>query len=195
MQSLPQEPSAVDLGVVKIKHWVTWRDKDVVTRVTSTAIMAGSVDAEYPGTRNALHLHLEVVDVAGGYDVVEDGGVVGVLLDHGTLQIAREAAWVVGQTGAGAIAPNGSTGQVQSDGTEVDLHVLERSGRHAPTAGTSGQVKRRQAGAGSQGIVGSWALVDAIAGHGSVATVKDGGLLQAGNGRQSPVPILEAVRK
>lgn len=60
---LPNPPSTIDLSVVKPECWVSWRNKDVSTRVTTDGEVTGCMNAVETTRKVTLHDGLEVVDV------------------------------------------------------------------------------------------------------------------------------------
>ena len=70
---LPDPPSTIDLSVVNPECWVSWRNEDISTWVTTNGEVTGSVHAVESGCEVSLHDGLKAADVGVVGD--EIGGV------------------------------------------------------------------------------------------------------------------------
>lgn len=190
-QHLPDPPDTVDHGVVKVEDRLAGRGVDITAGVTTEGVVATAVDANVTASGNTLHHHLEVVDVLGLENVVEDAGGVGVSRVDGIAQISLQAARVPGKGVRGG--QGGAAGKVEGRGAQVDGHILEGTSLDATATGTGGEVDGRQAGGGAEDDILLASDVSTIASHGVVATIEHGRSVQAGDGGDGPVPVLRLV--
>lgn len=187
-QHLPDPPDTVDHGVVKVEGRVAGRGVDITAGVAAEGVVATAVDANVTASGDALHHHLEVVDVLGLEDVVEDAGGVGVSRVDGIAEISLQAARVP-RKGVGD-GQGGAAGQVEGRRAQVDGHVLEGTSLDTTATGTGGQVDGRQARGGAEDDILLARDVRTVAAHGVVAAIEHGRRVQAGDGGDGPVPVL-----
>lgn len=83
--------------MVQVKGRVAGRAEDVVRRVSAHGVVPAAVHANVACAGDALHLHLEVVHGLRLDDVVVDGGGVGKRLEDVVVEIAAQAARVIGE--------------------------------------------------------------------------------------------------
>lgn len=140
------------------------------------------------GAWNTLHLHLEGVDVLRKQNVLENAGGVGKLAVDSGGEVALQAAGVVSE-GTVGVTNRDATRKVKASRAEVDLHILEGAASNTTTTSSGREDDRRKAVAGSNNDITLVRNSDTVAGHRVGAAVKVGGVLEAGQGGQAPVPV------
>lgn len=170
---------------------VAGADEHVAAGVAAHGVVAAAVDADVAAAGYTLHDHLKVPDVVVLGDEIHDGGGVDEHLQDGGGEIALQAAgvpveWVL----RGFHSP---AGDVERGRTQVHGVVDKRPAGDAAAACAGGEVEDGVVAQGQLDVrfVGD---VRAVARHGGVAAVEDGGLSHViGVGR--PVPVSVLVRR
>lgn len=183
---MPDPPDPVDHTMVEIKGRVTGGDEKVTARVAAEGKVAATVDADVGHV--TLELVLELEDVLRLEDGRERGGGVGEHLVDGGCEVALQAARVICK-GAGGVLLVDAAGQIETDWTKIDAHVLEGARGDASTTRAGGEVQGRKTSADAQDEVRLVWNEGPVAGHGGVAAVEDGRVLHALDGGQTPVPV------
>lgn len=104
-----------------------------------------------------------------------------------TTRVVRQRTVLVGDLDA--------TGLIEGRGAEIDRHAGERARGDAAAPGAGGQVDGLQALGGAQDDVALVGHVLAVARERRLAAVEDGRGLEAGHGRQGPVPVGQVARE
>jgi len=169
---LPAGPDAIDHAVVE--------EEDGVAGVTADGVVAAAVDADVAAAGHALHVELEGGDVRAVLEQRGDGAGVGEGLRYVWVQVAFQAARVVGRV----VGVEGRAGE--GGRAEVHAHVFEGAGCDAAAAGAGREVDVRVGWQGERDA----RVRDggAVAGHGGVGAVEDGGLRRVLR-VEGPVPI------
>lgn len=151
---------------------VAGADEHVAAGVAAHGVVAAAVDADRAAAGDALHDHLEVPDVVVIEDERHDGGGVDEHLQDRGGEIALQTARVpVEGVGLGYDLP---AGDVERRGAQVDGVVDKRPAGDAAATRAGGEVDDRVVAQGQLDVrlVGD---VRAVARHGGVAAVEDGG--------------------